>query len=121
MIRNSGIAALIGLALAPLVATAQQQNWKPVTVEEMKREIVGRTMAATFANRSEATFLLGTDGKVAVRGSATLDGTWRASDKGYCTTYPNRGEACFEIIRLADGTMEVYTDKGQFQAKMRPQ
>jgi hypothetical protein len=113
--------ALSVLAALPFLASAQQQNWKPVTVDEMKREIVGKAMQAELANRSAVTFLLGTDGKVAVRGASTLDGTWRASEKGYCTTYPNRGEACFEIIRTADGSFEVYTDKGQFQAKMRPQ
>ena len=120
MKRSLAIAATTGLALLPLVAPAQQQNWKPVTVEEMNREIVGKTMQAELANRSAVTLLLGTDGKVSVRGASTLDGTWRASDKGYCTTYPNRGEACFEIIRLPNGTFEVYTDKGQFQARMRP-
>ena len=120
MKRVFAMATMMGLTLLPLGATAQQQNWKPVTVDEMKREIVGKTMQAELANRSAVTFLLGADGKVAVRGANNADGTWRASEKGYCTTYPNRGEACFEIIRLPNGTFEVYTDKGQFQARMRP-
>ena len=122
MNRNFGALAVAAATIAlPFVATAQQQNWKPVTVAEMKRDIVGKPMAAELANRSAVTFLLAADGKVSVRGASTLDGTWRASEKGYCTTYPNRGEACFEIIRLPDGTFEVYTDKSQFQARMRPQ
>lgn len=122
MTRHVSTLAIAAAAIAlPFIATGQQQNWKPVTVEEMKRDIVGKPMAAELANRSAVTFLLAADGKVSVRGANNLDGTWRASDKGYCTTYPNRGEACFEIIRLPDGTFEVYTDKAQFQARMRPQ
>ena len=119
MNRASRVIALSVMAALPLLASAQQ-NWKPVTVDEMKREIVGKPMATVLANRSEGVFTMFADGKVTYRGNNALEGTWRASEKGYCTTYPNRGEACFEIVRVIDGTFEVYTDKGQFQGKMRP-
>ena len=103
------------MAFALSSGAMAQQNWRPVSPDEMKKEIVGRVMAVTMANKSEATFHLRTDGRVEFRGNTSLDGTWRTSDKGYCTTYPNiRGgaEACFEIIRLVDGSFETYNDKG---------
>ena len=114
---------LAAMAVTLSTGAMAQQNWKPVSVEEMKKEIVGKVMAVTLANKSEATWQLRADGRAEFRGSGSFDGTWRTSAKGYCTIYPNlRGgaETCYEIIRLADGSFETYDDKGQYQGRMRP-
>ncbi|MBL8698406.1 MAG: hypothetical protein JNK67_08535 [Alphaproteobacteria bacterium] len=122
--RANRCAAIVALLAAMAGGTAAQQNWRPVTVAEMQREIAGKPMKSRMADRSEATFRLRPDNKVEVRGNRSLDGTWRVSDKGDCTIYPNvRGgaEACFEIIRRPDGAFEVYDQKGEFQGRMAPQ
>ena len=82
-----------------------------VSPEEIARDIVGKTWESRNSAGIPMTFWMTKDGTAHFRARNNGDGTWRPSEDGYCTRYPNlRGgaEACFEVFRMPDGTYEAF-------------
>jgi len=86
-----------------------------VTAAEIQETWVGRTLVGTTASGAPATVKLAADGSASVTAGSTSDaGTWRSSERGYCTTWKNiRGgqERCFTVTR-AGAKMTVFNPDG---------
>ncbi len=85
---------------APLIALAQDG---PVPPKEIQETWVGKDLTGTTVAGAPVLMRLVSDGKASIKAGATSDvGTWRLSDRGYCTTWqvirPGQ-ERCFTVVR----------------------
>jgi hypothetical protein len=115
-------AIVLGLGLA----TGAKGQDAPVSGKEITEQWVGKSAIGRTANGTPATLQLRADGTVTIAsGSAVLDtGTWRAWDRGYCTTWKTiraGQERCFTTIRSGrlmtvlnpDGSVSGFFDEIQ--------
>ena len=91
------------LALSCLSAFAQDQAVQP---KEIQEHWTGKTLVGTAANRDPVTMQLLADGVATLTAGKVNDrGSWRVSDKGYCTTWRKiraGQERCFTVRRSGD-------------------
>ena len=107
-------------ALLACPAAAQQPRIPPeiaakggvaVGVEDLRRDVIGKTIDAVTANNRPVTIRWNTDNSAQFRGGTSGEGKWRFSESGYCASWNNvRGgaESCFEVFRMPDGSYEVF-------------
>jgi hypothetical protein len=106
-------AMVLGVLLA---ACAPLEPGTPVGVDEIQRELVGKTWQVKVPNGAPATEQFHKDGRVVINGGLNDVGTWRFSEDGYCTAWQrirHGDERCFTVDRTPSGHYRVYKPTGE--------
>lgn len=110
-IRHVLVACALGAALP---AAAQE---RPLTPDDVASGWVGKTGFGTTANGAKVELRLLADGTASVIAGSTADtGSWRLSDKGFCTTWKSiraGQERCFTGV-VKGSAVHVFNPDGSF-------
>lgn len=107
------------VAVTALSGAALAQD-ATVSPKEIQDTWVGKELLGTTASGAKAAMRLEADGKASVTAGNTADtGTWRLSEKGYCTTWKTiraGQERCFTVNR-AGSVLRVLNPDGSLSGE----